>query len=98
VFLHVVLVTFKADVARAEVDAWTSEMATTLAKAPFRLRASADSAPLGILPSAADWGYIAEVATEEDLKSWEQDEGHLNAARKLAPLRAMVMNIQLPAE
>jgi hypothetical protein len=47
-----------------------------------------------IVPSA-DWAFIAELATPDDLHTWLSSDAHRELLDKIIPIKAEVASIQL---
>jgi hypothetical protein len=89
---HIVLITFKDDVDRAEIDKFLAITDDVFADTPFRTVVYGTA--LGAVQGGADWAYTG-VLDSDDISVWREHPSHIRLRDTVMPLTGSVQHIQL---
>ncbi len=89
---HIVLITIRHDADPRDVSALVARAPSILARGPFTSAQAGVGA--GSLPGAAQWGFIAEAESAEDVRAWSQSTAHEALLRLLEPVMESAATIQ----
>jgi hypothetical protein len=90
---HIDMVTFHEDADPDAIKAFIAMAPGALARGPFR--SFVCGAGVKALATAADWGFIADVDSEDDVRAWTTCEAHDEMLTYVKPISAGGANMQM---
>jgi hypothetical protein len=90
---HIVTVTFRDDADPEIVKAFLAMAPDALARGPFR--SVIHGSGVRVVPNGADWGFIADVDSEDDVRAWTKCEAHAEMVAYVRQISAGGANMQM---
>lgn len=90
---HIVTVTFRDDADPEAIRSFLEMAPGALARGPFRSVVSGSG--IRTLNNAADWGFIADVDSEDDVHEWVACAAHTEILTYVRPISSGGANMQM---
>jgi hypothetical protein len=90
---HIVTVNFREDADPETVKAFLAMAPGALARGPFR--SVVYGSGVKALPTGADWGFIADIESEDDVRAWTTCDAHREMVTLVRQISSGGANMQM---